>query len=104
MLVRILETFANKLYSLSLGFPVICKIYHKKLARSKSGNATLSTDAPGTPLGQHVDHALDADLDLTAVPEYEGYIDLGFSQPIRTSIKPLDSTPDIIKGKPSQTK
>ena len=37
--------------------------------------------------------------DLTLLPEYDGYLDLGFNQPIRTSAKPLESSPDFIKGK-----
>lgn len=115
LFIHILETITCKITSLRIAFPVYCKYYHKRKIGSSSGSdgggpandsASLSSGGGGgggpggmggsnEKLGGRPDG--DKSEDLTAVPEYDGYLDLGFNQPIRTSSRPIDSSSDLIK-------
>jgi hypothetical protein len=76
LLFRILKAFTAKIVSLDKCFPVMCKYYHKKAS---------------TGLGADTE-------DLTKIPEYKGFLDLGFCQPIKTAQNHLDSNEGLFKG------
>lgn len=76
LLIEILQTLALKLKSLHLAFPVVCKYYHKKAKSDPKHD------------------------DFTALPEYQGFLDLGYCQPIKTSSNPMDANSDLVKGIP----
>ena len=75
LLIRILEAFATKLSAMKVAFPSIMKYYHRRKAQA---------DNPSENFASHV--------------ELDGFLDLGYAQPMRTSLKSLDTTVDIIKG------
>lgn len=83
LLFRILQAFTSKLVSLDRIFPVICKYHHKKVA------AATSLHQSGGPQRQD---------DFTQIPEYQGFLDLGFCQPIKTAQNQLDSNDSFVKG------
>jgi hypothetical protein len=72
-----LRAFTAKIVSLDKSFPVMCKYYHKKVNASQRGGETE---------------------DLTRIPEYKGFLDLGFCQPIKTAQNHLDSNDGLFKG------
>ncbi|KAJ3224028.1 hypothetical protein HK099_000354 [Clydaea vesicula] len=67
-------------------FPVICKYHRKKISHLNNVSGDLSTS--------NSEHDSE---NLTVLPEYQGYLDLGFSQPIKTSTNPMDSNADLVK-------
>ncbi|TPX51638.1 hypothetical protein SeMB42_g00090 [Synchytrium endobioticum] len=75
LLIRILEAFTLKFSALSLSLPVIVKFIQRKKAQT----------------GRIISE------DFAAIPELDGYMDLGYAQPIRTSLKSLDVSQDIVK-------
>ncbi|KAJ3100237.1 hypothetical protein HDU97_002421, partial [Phlyctochytrium planicorne] len=73
LLIRILDTYARKFTALSLSFPSIIKAHMKKKSSTNSTQENFSFS-----------------LDL------DGFLDLGYVQPIKTTVRMLDTSQDII--------
>ncbi|KAJ3211873.1 hypothetical protein HDU67_004198 [Dinochytrium kinnereticum] len=72
LLIRILDTYARKFTALSLSFPSIVKAHmKKKTSATNQENFSFSLDM-------------------------EGFLDLGYVQPIKTSVRMLDTSLDIV--------
>ncbi|KAI8840240.1 FAT domain-containing protein [Chytridium lagenaria] len=73
LLIRILDAYSRKFTALSLSFPSIIKAHMKKKSVSNSIQESLSYN-----------------LDI------DGFLDLGYVQPIKTATRMLDTFPDIV--------
>lgn len=74
--MRILRTFASKFTSLRMMFPVIVE-YHRR----RKSQPPRTSDNP------------------TKLVDSDGFLDLGYAQPIRTYIRAFEGSPDVVKGK-----
>ncbi|KAJ3191208.1 hypothetical protein HK101_007980 [Irineochytrium annulatum] len=74
LLIRILDAFTQKFTALSLAFTSVVISHHKKKSHVAVQNENFAS---------HL--------------EMDGYLDLGYAQPIRTSTKMLDSSTDVVK-------
>ncbi|KNC98645.1 histone acetyltransferase TRA1 [Spizellomyces punctatus DAOM BR117] len=77
LLLRILRTFASKFTSLRMAFPVVLEHHRRKKTQPPQSQKA----SEGTPL----------------LSDTDGYLDLGYAQPIRTYIRAFEGSPDVVK-------
>ncbi|KAI9104837.1 hypothetical protein DFS34DRAFT_691063 [Phlyctochytrium arcticum] len=78
LLLRVLRTFQSKFTSLRMAFPVVLELHRRKKTQ---GAATYGKNTDCSQL----------------LSETEGFLDLGYAQPIKTYIRAFEGSPDAVK-------
>ena len=77
LLLRIIDAIATKLHVLRITEPIATKFQQKRKTHGPLPSATEL---------------------YSGIPEFDGFLDLGYVQPIRTSTKAFENSLDVLKG------